>query len=253
MKIAIFITFLFASTTILSQDSITYMATWSYFKANNIPLNILNPPKGYATYYNCDSMLFVRGNFNDTIKIWTPGVEWMHTLEQFKDLTRRPEYGKTVFPKSIFQDGRILVETYAETVFVFRNDSLYEIEDTVSKPAEYYSMIVNHVLGRIDEATFTRKKDSIDLLYKDRHVYLPKLIFAKTMFQQGKKKVKLSPRFNFEQDEIELEREWIENGRKCYIVRINNRFKNEKTSYAYAINADLKFIWWEGCNIKNGN
>ena len=73
------------------------------------------------------------------------------------------------------------------------------------------------------------------------------------MFKHGKKKVKLSRKFNYEQDEIELEREWIENGKKCYVVRINNRFENEKTSYAYAINEDIKFIWWEGCNNRSRN
>ena len=253
MKIAILITFLFATNRILSQDSLAYMATCTYFQANNISLNILKPPKGYETYYNCDSMLFVRGNFDDTIKIWTPGIEWMHTLEQFKEVANKPEFGKTVFPKSISSDGRILVDSYMETVFVFRNDSLYQIEDTVSKPPEYYSTMVDHVMGKIDKAIFTQKTDSIDLLYKDRHSYLPKLIFAKGMFQHGKKKVKLTRRFNYEQDEIELEREWVENGKKCYVVRINNQRENEKTSYAYAINEDLKFIWWEGCNSKDPN
>jgi len=248
MKTTICIVFLLFTCRILSQDSVAYTATRNFFNAGNIALNILTPPNGYATYYNCDSMLFVRGNFADTIKIWTPGIEWAHTLEQFKEVTNKPEYGKTVFPKSILSDGRVLVANYMETIFVFRNDSLYQIEDTVSKPNEYYSMMVDHVMGQIDDATFTRKRDSIDLLYKDRHVYLPKLIFAKNMFRRGKNKVKLSHKFNYEQDEIDLEREWEEDGKKCYLVRINNRAGKEKTSYGYAINEDMKFIWWEGCN-----
>jgi len=67
----------------------------------------------------------------------------------------------------------------------------------------------------------------------------------------AKKKVKLSRKVNYEQDEIVLEREWVENNKKCYVIRINNRFGKEETSYAYAINEDIKFVWWEGCGNRS--
>ena len=253
MKTLIIIASILFSTRTLSQDSIAFIATRDYFKANSIALNTIKPREGYVVYYNCDSMLFVRGDFSDTIKIWTPGIEWAHTLEQFRDVLDKPEYGKTVFAKSILPDGRILVDTYMETVFIWRNDSLYQIEDTVSKPPEYFSLTVDHVLGKIDDATFSRKKDSIELLYEGRHAYVPKLIFARNMFSNGKKKIKLSKKFNYEQDEIELGREWVENNKKCFIIRINNKLGKEKTSYAYAISEDIKFVFWEGCRNRNSN
>jgi len=165
---------LLLSDRIFSQESTDLTSTWNYFKTNRVVLNSLEPPEGYIVSYNCDSMLFVRGDFSDTIKIWTPGVEWAYTLRQFGELTVRPEYGKTVFAKSIFSDGRILVASYMETVFVFRNDSLYEIEDTVSMPSEYFSLTVDHVLGKIDDTIFKQKKDSIELLHKDRHAFISK-------------------------------------------------------------------------------
>jgi hypothetical protein len=238
-------------TKILSQDNSDLPTTWNYFKEKNIPLNTLEVPKGYAVSYNCDSMLFVRGDFSDTIKIWTPGFEWTYNLEQFKEVSNKPDYGKTFFAKSILPDGRIVVDSYTETMFIFRRDSLFEVEDTISKPSEYFTMLVDHMFGKIDEVTFKRKKDSIDLLYNERHVYVPKLIFAKHMFQGGKKKIKLSRKVNYAEDEIELEQEWEENQKKCYVVRINNRSGKEKTSYAYIINEDIKFIRWEGCSNLN--
>lgn len=253
MKTLIVIICWLISCKALSQADGDFVSSWNYFKENKLALNVIEPPKGFNLYYNCDSILFVRGNFSDTIKIWTPGVEWAHTLDQFKDVVSKPNYGKTIFAKSILSDGRILVVNCMETVFIFRNDSLYEIEDTVSKPKEYFSMLVDHVSGKMDEITYRHKKDSIDLLYKDRHAYVPKLIFAKNMFRQGKKKVTLSRKVNYEKDEIELEREWVENGKKCYLIRINNRFENEKTTYAYAINEDIRFIWWEGCGNRTQN
>jgi hypothetical protein len=253
MKTSIAIIYLLISRSALSQNDSTYISSWDYFQSNKLALNVIEPPKGFNLFYNCDSMLFVRGDFSDTIKIWTPGIEWAHTLGQFKEVIRKPEYGKTVFAKSIMSDGRILVVNCMETVFIFRNDSLYQIEDTVSKPKEYYSLLVDHISGRMDETTYRYRKDSIDVLYRDRHAYVPKLIFAKSMFGQRKRKVRLSSKVNYEKDEIELEREWVENDKKCYQIRINNQFEKQKTTYAYTINEDIKFIWWEGCSSRTQN
>jgi len=253
MKTLIIIISFLISGSAFSQDDSDFILSWNYFKANKLAVNAIEPPKGFNIFYNCDSMLFVRGDFSDTIKIWTPGSEWAHTLDQFKKVVNKPGYGKTFFAKSIMSDGRILVANYMETVFIFRNDSLYQIEDTVSKPKEYYSMLVDHMLGRMNETTYRHKRDSIDVLYRDRHAYISKLIFTKNMFRDGEKNVKLSSKANYEKDEIKLERQWVENGKKCYLIRINNRFENEKTTYAYAINEDIKFIWWEGCSNRIQN
>lgn len=103
----------------------------------------------------------------------------------------------------------------------------------------------------MDEATYQHIKDSIDFAYKDRHEYVGKLIFPMSIFQNGERKIKLSRNVNFQEDEIELEQQWEEEGRKCYVVRINNLLEGNRTSYAYAFNEDLKFVWWEGCENKN--
>lgn len=234
-----------------AQDDNEFNSSRKYFEQKGLALNVIDPPEGFKLFYNCDSMLFVRGDFSDTIKIWTSVMEWAHTIEQFEDVIKEPGYGKTDFAKSIMADGRILVVSLMETVFVFRNDSLYQIEDTVTKPELYYTAMVDKMLGKIDEATCQHIRDSIDFAYKDRHGYVRKLIFSKSMFQNGQKKVKLSQNVNFEEDEIELEQQWEEAGRKCYLIRINNSFEGNKTSYAYAFNEDLKFVWWEGCESRN--
>ena len=65
---------------------------------------------------------------------------------------------------------------------------------------------------------------------------------------QNKKRVSLSKKLNFEGDIIELESKWIQKGKTCYVVRINNKTKDgEKTTYAYAIDEDMRFIQWQGC------
>jgi hypothetical protein len=250
MKIRLLILSFFYTAGAFSQADSAFKSTYDYFRANNILLNVLHPPKGYSVYYSCDSMLFIRGDFSDTIKIWTPALEWVHDLESFREIITNPEYGKTIFAKSISSDGRIMVNTYMETQFIFRNDSLFEIDDTISKPPEYFDLTVRHVQGLIDDATYKAKTDSIELIYNNKHAYIAKLIFAKDMFKAGRKKVKLSRKVNYLKDEILLEKEWMEDGKQCFVIRINNIDGGNETSYAYAINEDLKFVWWQGCKSR---
>jgi hypothetical protein len=232
---------------VLAQDENNFESSWKYFSENRIPLNAIEPSTGFRIHYNCDSMLFARGDFGDTIKIWTPGVEWGYTLNEFREFQSKPGYGRQFFPKSISSDGRIFMVYLQETQFVYRNDSLYQISDTISKPAEYFAWGIDRMMGKIDEETYRRRKDSIDLLYRDRHAYVAKLIYVKVWFRNGKNRLRLSRDVNFEGDEIELEKEWEENGKKCFVLRINNYHEGQQTSYAYALNEDMKFVWWEGC------
>jgi hypothetical protein len=86
MKISLIIILLLCSAGVFSQVDAGFKTTSEYFKTHNIALNVLKPPKGFTVYYNCDSMLFLRGNFSDTIKIWTPGLEWAYSLKNFREV-----------------------------------------------------------------------------------------------------------------------------------------------------------------------
>jgi hypothetical protein len=127
---------------------------------------------------------------------------------------------------------------------------LYEIENSNPTPSEPLTKLFSSYLqNQIDDATYKTQFDSLRSIEEKQAVYTPKLIFAKKMFQ-NKKKVKPSRKLNFEGDTLELERMWTENGKTCYVVRINN--KTENTSYAYAIDQDMRFVIWQGCNGKPG-
>lgn len=217
-----------------------------------IRLNTVTPPPGFKVYYNCDSLLFMRGNFGDTIKIWTSGVDWYQSLEQFKEIIKNKSFGVTQFAKSIDHDGRIYVSSYHQTEFIYRNDSLYEIGNSNPTSSEAVTNLFSEYFFKksIDKATYEARLDSLHLIEESQAVYTPKLIFAKKMFQ-NKKKVIPSKKLNFEGDTIELESKWIENGKTCYVVRINNKTGDgEKTTYAYAIDENIRFIQWEGCTGK---
>jgi len=252
MKIRILILFLLTAVCLYSQNTTKFDSTIAFLDEKGIRLNTITPPTGFNVYYNCDSLLFMRGNFGDTIKIWTSGMDWYQTLEQFKGIIKNKAFGVTQFAKSIDDNGRIYVSSYHQTEFIYRNDSLYEIENSNPTPSEPLTRLFDEYFFKkqLDEATYKVRLDSLHQIEKSQAVYTPKLIFAKRMFQKNKLKVKLSKKLNFQGDTIELERQWVENGKACYLVRINNKKDGEETSYAYAINEDMKFVSWEGCDRK---
>lgn len=210
------------------------------------------PPPGFKVYYNCDSLLFMRGNFGDTIKIWTSGSDSYQSLIQFKDIIKNQSFGITQFVKSIDNDGRIYVSTYHQTEFIYRNDSLFEMGNSNPPASEPLTQLFDQYFFKkqIDKNTYEARLDSLHEIEEKQAVYTPKLIFSEKMFQ-NKKEVTPSKKLNFEGDTIELENKWTENGKTCYLIRINNKTKDgEKTTYAYAIDENVRFIQWEGCTVK---
>ncbi|MBK7375575.1 MAG: hypothetical protein IPJ02_08470 [Chitinophagaceae bacterium] len=247
MKIRLLILSLVLANFLSAQNSLKFDSAINFIKEREIKINTVIPPPGFKVYYNCDSLLFMKGIFGDTIKIWTSAMDWYQDLEAFKDVINNSNFGITQFIKSIDDDGRIYVSTYHQTEFLYRNDSLFEIGNSNPAPSEpVVKLFSDYFNQRIDKATYEARMDSLNQIEESQAIYTPKLIFTKKMFQKSKK-VRLSKKINFQGDTIELENQWIENGKACYLIRINNKEDGQKTSYAYAINQDMKFVFWEGC------
>lgn len=252
MKFRLLISSLLTPLLLYSQNSTKFDSTTNFLQQQGINLNTVIPPSGFNVYYNCDSLLFMRGNFGDTIKIWTSASDWYQDLEQFKEIIKNESFGKTQFVKSVDEEGRIFVSTYHQTEFIYRNDSLFEIGNSNPTPSEPFDQLFDQyfIKREIDKKTYEARLDSLHEIDKKLAVYTPKLIFTKKMFQ-NKNKVTLSRKLNFEGDTIELETKWTEKGLTCYVIRINNKTEDgEETTYAYAIDENLRFIQWEGCNLK---
>ena len=232
------------TNSVQSQSGTKINEAYSFITQNKIKLNAVTAPKGFKIYYNCDSMLFMKGNFGDTIKIWTPGIEGYEELEEFEKTMKNEKYGKTIFAKEVYSDGRIMVEYYHETQFIYRNDSLFEIKNIAEFPLS--KNLVSFSDDAVNKEEFERIQDSIATEFKKSSVFVPKLIFTKSMFKGERKEIKLSKNVNFMGDTIILESKWKENDKVCYLIRI----KNQEQSYAYAINELMEFIQWEGCYLK---
>ena len=238
------------ANVLYAQNSVKLDSAINFIKGQGIKLNTVTPPAGFKVYYNCDSLLFMKGIFRDTIKIWTPAMDWYQDLEEFKDVIKNESFGMTQFVKSIDDDGRIYVSSYHQTEFIYRNDSLFEIGNSNPTSSEPLTKLFSDYLGqKIDKETYESRLDSLHKIEEKQAGYTPKLIFSKKMFQKAKK-VKLTKKLNYQEDTIELEKQWIQNGKTCYLVRINNKEEGQETSYAYAINQDMNFVFWEGCGEK---
>ncbi len=125
----------------------------AFIKAKGIILNTVTPPAGFNVYYSCDSLLFMKGVFGDTIKIWTSTSDWYQSIDEFKEAISNPDFGVTQFAKDIDADGRIYVSTYHQTEFVYRNDSLYEIQNSNPTSSE--------PLSKLFEAYFNQQIDKV--------------------------------------------------------------------------------------------
>jgi hypothetical protein len=190
----------------------------------------------------------MKGNFQDTIKIWTPISDMYQDLAEFKETIKDQDFGTTEFVKNIDEKGRINVSTYHQTAFIYRHDSLFEIGNANPISAAPIQQLFDLYFNQnLDKKTSKARLDSIHKIEKEQAIYKPKLIFTRTMFQDTNV-VTLPKSVNFEGDTIELERQWTEQGKKCYLVRINNKTEGEgETTYAYVFDENMRFIQWEGC------
>jgi len=182
--------------------------------SNDKPKKVAEHPKvklreikshgGFIVHYNCDSVPFLKKQVGDTVKIWTESNKTAAEISELDKYVSDKNYGKTLYIDAMY-GGQIIVSEMRETIFIYRNDSLYEIAEQK-----------------------------------------PKLIFHPNMFET-KDKVKLNKGSNYMEDEIVLEKQWIEEGKKCYTILINNVDSGENTSYAFTFDENLRFLLWENC------
>lgn len=233
----------------VAQETNRHHETMDFLEANGIKLYSVVAPSGFTVYYNCDSDIFMKGIFGDTIKIYTAAIDHNVEFTDLKEVIKNESFGKTQFLKSVDDDGYTIVSSYAETDFLFRNDSLFEIADTTHFPSELFAKIMEDVgTENFDEDFILMRIDSLLSASESQSVYIPKFIFTKTMFE-GRKRIKLPKDLNFAEDTIEIQDQWVKNGKQCYLVRIHNEDEEGRPiSYAYAIDEDMRFVWWEDCD-----
>lgn len=237
--------------THLSHSQTKVEQAQNFLKTNNIKLNQVKPPHGFKVYYNCDSVLFMRGNFGDTIKFLIASSELPQEISDFKKSTKKQNFGITSFAKKILPDGRIVLASYGAKDFINRNDSLFELIDTAKLSSPEMIKIATHFQSNdlSNQSATLKAFDSIFNYLKENSYRIPKLIFTKSSFKNVGDKITFDKSQNFEGDSILLEKKWIENGKMCYVIRITNRSEfGSGISYPYAFNDSMKFIWWEGCN-----
>ncbi len=102
--------------------------TIELLSSKKVKLREIKNHNGFIVHYNCDSVPFLKKQVGDTIKIWTEAFNWTQDISELDKHLADTRYGKTLYIKEILNDGSITVSGMHETVFIYRNDSLYEVD-----------------------------------------------------------------------------------------------------------------------------
>lgn len=219
----------------------------------SIKLNKPEVPLGYTLYYNCDSLAIFKKVKGDTITLLTPGSYTPMTYEtsdfsigSFKEWIKNRERFPPSFPKYFDEDGRIEIADYSETVFVFRNDSLYlrDVEDTVLLN-KFNKSIDRYISSEIDSITMVNEIESASK--ENTAVTTYGFIFHKEMFNKSDT-VKVSISLNPKDVKIVLQKFWKKEGLNCYNILIIGDCMGTKTMVSYTFDEKIKFLLWEGCS-----
>jgi hypothetical protein len=236
-------------STAFCQSRNTQQKLEEYIHRNHISLN--KPSKllkGYKLYYNCDSMAFMKKVDKNKIFIMTPASSTPMTLEEFIPETKRKDFGQYEFPTSFEDDGRIDVVDYQITTFLFRNDSLYELNAVTDFPGREFDSLLNiYVSHKIDSIEFDKETKALNKRYKKQLVSKFKLIFHPSMFNNNDT-IALDESVNFRKSTIILQKKWKAKDKTCYNILIKENWHGMDLEYSYSFDQDIRFVLWEGCD-----
>lgn len=214
-------------------------ANLNWLKRNGIKLRDLELD-GRKRIYDCDSTMLLIKESGDTTNLWTQGTEGYIDTTRLLDWTTKDNYKTNNYIDGIGEDGRVRFMELKPNSFVSRNDSLFEY-------VEMYT-ISNDSVQQIREAAYslsdfkeTAKYLETNLNKNKKPVY--KLIFHPNLFDSNRIYTE-----NIQNDSIKLESKWLIDSRMYYSIRIENQSGKYKTSYAYIIDENHKFIKYEGCS-----
>jgi len=250
-----------SNSQISDQEKVQFVRKW--LSDNNVPLNTLHKVPQNELLYNCDSTLFRKETKGDTIYLWTPSGEWMQDLTDNYGKKNLPEFinnssfGVSRYIKQLDNDGRLRTVYLAPHVFIIRNDSLLERVEYYTKPEKFIDSLYdiwseNLSKSFVSGSDSNLKKKNEDIL-DEIHKYLAykfRLLFHCSMFKNGKRKYYTSGSLKKCDDVIVLENFWKNGSNEYYEIRINNDCEKDKTTYAFGIDNNFRFIYWEGCFLE---
>ncbi|RYY87609.1 MAG: hypothetical protein EOO15_11385 [Chitinophagaceae bacterium] len=246
MRLCLLIYFFIFSANAFAQEAGLLTPAQRFVQEEHIRINSVTPPPGFQLFYGCDSFLFMRGDFGDTIKILTPGMSSRTSMAEFRELMKSPSYGVTTFAGAIMDDSDLWVHFYHSTTFLRRHDSLFELVDTLSYPELYDQLLACSFDDNLSDQE-RRTLDSIENDHDARSRSAPKLIFTPKAFT-ARKTIRFPRRLNSLGDMVKLEVRQRHGKRWWYVIRIENKMKDgTETSYSYSFDDRFRFTWWEGC------
>jgi len=249
---------IFSYAQISDEEKVEVVKKW--LLDNQIPLNTLHRVPQNELLYNCDSTLFRKVKKGDTIFLWTPSGEWMQDLTDKYGQKNLPEFindsafGISRYIKQLDYDGRLKTVYLAPHVFLIRKDSLFERVEYYTKPEKFidslYDLWSENLSKQMLSVSDTSLKKKGESILEEIHKYLDykfRLLFHCSMFKNGRRKYYTSGSSKKCDDVIMLENFRKNGDKEYYEIRINNDCKKDKTTYAFGIDNNFRFIYWEGC------
>lgn len=216
-----------------------------------IKLNKPEIPSGFKLYYSCDSMVFFKKINKDTITILTPSgitpmsYESIYEINSFSYyISHRKNYPPS-FPRRYLSDGRIEIDDYGPTIFIFRHDSLFmRTSDDEIFVNKMFQIIGRYVKHKIDSTKMERQISFARKKYKP--IWMTCFVFNKNMFNSSLT-IDINPKLNPRNAIVTLENKWENHDVTCYSILIEENYNNLKTAVRYTFDGNLKFVKWEGC------
>lgn len=259
-------------------QSADYFQTTNWLLSNHIFINDPTPPAGFEKIRDCDSNIIYKKIAGDTITFYSLATIMFTSFEDMVKLQKRPYFNATVYPQKIEDDGSVLLARLSAKMFLLRHDSVFLLDNTVSKIASIFQMLDNlenlfaknidslstDVFGFTGSAAF-RAQDAIDLDNLNRarsmntgiHPPYFKLIYHNNMFQRSNSIILKRRPIVFEgkkaaiEEKVDLIKTWDQKEKKVYLIRFNQdpKLGNFSDVNDFTFITDGTFLNLENCQV----
>ncbi len=218
--------------------------TKKWLEKNNIALNMPITPSGFYRQTDCKGNPIYRKELSDTIILYNWNGSIVEELEPFKKTTKKVGFNTYQYPIEILGNGTILVNLMSKREFIWRNDTLYFLddfnEDGVIAHIKYMDEVYYEGIS-MDE--YEKKLKEFDI---SKYPYTPKfkIIYFKGIFDNSNF-YEFSEKENFRKEKVVFIAKWNEGGKTIYEINLDTH-----TNGRYRFTDDMSKIEENNCRKK---
>jgi hypothetical protein len=212
-----------------------------WIEANGIELNAPSPPAGFNLFHDCDGLAVYKKVYGDTIHLFTSRASMAQDLSTFKKTVKNKGFNVFEYPSKYQTNGTVIVQQFREKIFVWRNDTLYLLDDFNLEEAQVkLNAIEQYASKRISKGEYKKLLEQAKQLTVD---FTPKfkIIYFTGIFDEASK-YQFSSQENFRKEKVTLESSWIQDNETCFQIHLQTH-----TDGNYTFSESMTFLNLEGC------